>query len=312
MPQPNMPVIEDDSAIARLQACIEGLRETGDVAETECRTLARRLTANCFHLVAVGQFKRGKTSLINALIGEDLLPVSVIPLTSIVTLLEYGDMPDVRVRYYDGREGQVSKEDLDEFVTEKGNPDNEKGINEVVVTWPSAWLKSGVRLVDTPGIGSVYHHNTDQALRFLPRADAVLLVLSAEQPVSQAESDFLKQVAEYAGKMFLIFNKADLLDQADLKESEDFAMQTVTAVLGARVPFFPVSAKLARQARLEGSPEKLARSGFPAFSAALRRFLDNEKGNALVTLSRQRLAAVDIAGALLPGIFPQGAFRAHR
>lgn len=281
MSQSDIPVIDDDSADTRLRECIEELRGTGELPDTECRALAERLAAKEFHLVVVGQFKRGKTSVINALIGEDLLPVGVIPLTSIVTVLEYGESEDVRVRFYDGSEDSVPARDLKSYVTEKGNPGNEKGVGEVVVTSPSPWLRRGVRLVDTPGIGSVYQHNTDEALRFLPRADAVLLVLSAEQPVSKAESDFLKSLAQYAGRIFLVFNKADILDPCELEESTSFASDAVAAALGTGAPLYPVSAKLARESCIEDSQTKLARSGFPPFSAALREFLNSGKGNAV-------------------------------
>jgi GTPase SAR1 family protein len=276
------PSARGASTLERLGSCIADLLESGDVPAEQCRALQEKLVSGVFNLVVVGQFKRGKTSLINALIGQDLLPVGVVPLTSIVTLLSYGEKVTARVVYDDGREEEIALELLWEFATEKGNPKNAKRVGEVAVTCPSPWLKAGVRLVDTPGIGSVYRHNTDVALRFLPKADAVLVVFSADQPVSQSERELLGQVAGYAGKIFLLLNKADLLEDADLRECLAFTRQTVDKALGGGLSLFAVSARLAREARLTGSEEALRLSGFPAFTTALETFLAREKGNALV------------------------------
>lgn len=272
----------DVSTRDRLESCIAELRASGDVPGEQCRALQEKLASGAFNLVVVGQFKRGKTSLINALIGDDLLPVGVVPLTSIVTLLSYGEKIAARVVYDDGREEEIALERLWEFATEKGNPQNAKHVGEVAVACPSPWLKGGVRLVDTPGIGSVYRRNTDEALRFLPKADAVLVVFSADQPVSQAERELVAQVSGYAGKIFLLLNKADLLEDTDLRECSVFTRQAVAEALGEGLPLFAVSARLARESRVTGSDDALRRSGFPAFTAALETFLAREKGNALI------------------------------
>lgn len=249
----------------------------------ELRALRARTESNVFNLVVVGEFKRGKSSVINALIGADILPVGVVPLTAIATILEYGEAPAVRVVFLDGSERQAHLDSLWDFVTEKGNPANEKGVSEVHITWPSAWLKSGVRLVDTPGIGSVYRHNTDVTYRFLPKADAVLFLLSVDQPVGQAEQDFLKEVREYAGRIFFLINKTDLLSEADLAESVAFTSRVLAEVMGGAVPVFPVSARLALASGKGAAEQLLAQSRFPVFTAALEHFLMEGKGNALST-----------------------------
>ena len=276
------------SRLDALRACVARLRDSGDLAPGSCKEIEDRLDAGTFNLVAVGQFKRGKTTLINALIGENLLPVGAIPLTSVVTILAYGETLAVRVLYEDGREEQISRDRLPEYVTERGNPNNAKGVREVEVTYPSPWLKAGVRLVDTPGIGSVYEHNTDVALRFLPKADAVLFILSVEQPVSQAEREFLCQVAEHAAKVFVLLNKADLLAESELPESIEFARGAVSRALGGGAALLAISGRLAIEAQATGSQEILRRSGLPALSEALGCFLSREKEKALAaSLSRK-------------------------
>ena len=138
-----------------LQQCLADAGTLPGVLTAELRTLKERADSSIFNLVVVGEFKRGKSSVLNALIGADVLPVGVVPLTAIATILEYGELPAAHAEFQDGSEQQVPLDALWDYVTEKGNPVNAKGVREVRIAWPSPWLKSGVRLVDTPGIGSV-------------------------------------------------------------------------------------------------------------------------------------------------------------
>ena len=171
--------------------------------------LMEKVRTNTLNLVVVGQFKRGKTCLINALMGVDLLPTAVVPLTSIVTVLTYGEAMHIEVAFQDGEVRAIDPQNLVDYVTEPGNPKNLKNVKEVLVRYPSPYLKDGVRLVDTPGVGSVYLHNTDIAYQYLPNSDAALFLLSVDQPVSQAELDFLKDVQQYSDKIFFLLNKID-------------------------------------------------------------------------------------------------------
>jgi ribosome biogenesis GTPase A len=270
------------SSLDALRQCLAEAQTVAGIPRDEIVALRERADSNVFNLVVVGEFKRGKSSVINALIGADILPVGVVPLTAIATVLTHGERLAITVVFQNGERREVPPEALWDYVTEKGNPRNEKGVAEVRIAYPSDWLKSGVRLVDTPGIGSVYRHNTDVTYRFLPRADAVLFLLSVDQPVGQAEYDFLQKVGEYAGKIFFLLNKADLLDADDLAESVAFSTRVITEAMARPVPVFPVSARLALEAQAAKSAELLEKSRFPVFSAALSRFLMEEKGNALV------------------------------
>ncbi len=268
--------------LREIEQCVEAAQSLPALPSEPLQELREKIGSHTFNLVVVGEFKRGKSSIINALMGANLLPVGVVPLTAAATLLSYGEEFNVEVCFQNGECRRISPFSLPDYVTEKGNPRNEKGVREVRISYPSDWLKSGVRLVDTPGIGSVYRHNTDVTYQFLPKADAVLLTLSVNQPLGQAEYDFLKQVGEYAGKIFVLLNKADLLTESELNESLHFCSGVIAEALGKPVPVFPVSARLALEAKAKDSAELLARSRFPEFSEALSRFLMEEKGNALV------------------------------
>jgi GTPase Era involved in 16S rRNA processing len=262
--------------------CIDSMFAIENIRGCPCEELREKIQTNAFNLLVVGQFKRGKTSLINALLGADILPVAVIPLTSIVTIMTYGEALRVTVFFNDGRITEIKSESLSEHVTEKGNPKNIKDVSEVVITYPSQYLKDGVRLIDTPGVGSIYQHNTDVAYRYLPKCDAALFLLSVDQPMGKAEIDFLKDVKEYSNKIFFLLNKADYLNENDLKESIEFSKGVLQDTMDADVKIFPLSAKRALEGKLNKSEEMVQRSLLPGFSLELNTFLMEDKGRILI------------------------------
>ena len=276
-------------ALAQLRACLGEAARLPGLPGGELDALRVRAGADTFNLVAVGEFKRGKSSVLNALLGANILPVGVVPLTAIATIVSHGERAAAEVTFESGEIRSIAPQDLADYVTEKGNPHNTKKVREAHVTWPSPWLARGVRIIDTPGIGSAYRHNSEVTYRFLPDADAVLFLLSADQPAGQAETDFLERVREYAGRIFFLLNKADLLTGDELAESLEFASRVVAGATGRQVPVFPVSARLALEGLRCEDPALLERSRFPAFTGALEHFLTEGKGNALAAALAKRL-----------------------
>jgi GTPase SAR1 family protein len=272
-----------------LLKCIDEMLAMESIRGCPCEELREKILTNAFNLVVVGQFKRGKTSLINALLGADILPVAVVPLTSIVTIMTYGDALRLKVFFNDGRVTEIESEGLSDYVTERGNPKNIKDVNEVVITYPSHYLKDGVRLIDTPGVGSVYQHNTDVAYQYLPKSDAVLFLLSVDQPMSKAELDFLKDVRGYSDKIFFLLNKADYLNENDLRESIDFSKDVLREATGSEVRIFPLSAKLALDGELGKAAGMIQKSMLPRFCEALNTFLMEEKGKVLIVSAANNL-----------------------
>ncbi len=265
-----------------LLSCIDSMTVIDGIRDCPYDELREKVQDNVFNLVVLGQFKRGKTTLINALLGSEILPTAVVPLTSIATILKYGEELKINVFFNDGRIMEIKPEKLSEYVTEKGNPRNEKDVFEVIITYPSPYLKDGVRLIDTPGVGSVFEHNTDVAYQYLPKSDAALFLLSVDQPVSKAELDFLKDVREYSNKIFFLQNKADYVDKEDLKESISFSKKVLEECMNYEVKIFPLSAKLALEGKLDGKPELLKKSFLPEFENILNTFLMEEKGKVLL------------------------------
>ncbi len=128
-------------------------RESSAVAEA-ARALDKKLVENRFNVVVLGEFKRGKTTFVNALLGAEMLPAAVVPLTSIVTAVTYGEEIRARIEYLDGREEDVSVQDLTRWVTERDNPANHRGIRHAVLSYPSEDLRDGCSSSTPPAWGA--------------------------------------------------------------------------------------------------------------------------------------------------------------
>lgn len=245
--------------------------------------LLDKLRRERFHLVVLGAFKRGKSTLINALLGRPILPMAIVPLTSVVTILSYGEQLQIEVRFLDGSSKKISLEELVDYITEKGNPGNRKQVREVEISYPSEYLRDGVCIIDTPGVGSVYSHNTEVAYNYLPQVDAAIFVVTVDPPLSAAEHEFLRDIREYVHKLFFILNKIDYVAEAERQEALDFTKEVLRQDLATEeIKIFPVSAKQALDGKTNGHPELLIASQLPAFEEHLRHFLYQEKGRVLL------------------------------
>lgn len=210
--------------------------------EDEARGLGRRVREGRFFVACVGQFKRGKSSLVNALVGARVLPTGVAPVTSVVTVVRYGDRTEARVAL-DDREIVVPTSDLARYVSEQGNPGNVKNVRAVEVQVPSELLRSGMCIVDTPGIGSVIGANTAATSAFVPKIDAALVVLGADPPISGEELTLVTQIAAEVDTLLFVLNKADRFTDEERGEARAFCERVLRERLG-KVPgaLFEVSA----------------------------------------------------------------------
>lgn len=248
-----------------------------DISRTALAVLDERkkkLDSDSFNLVVLGQYKRGKTTFINALLGAEILPTAIVPLTSIITRVSYGEKAGAQVRFIDGTTMQIPLDNLRKYVTETENPRNFKGVNMVEVNYPSEYLSQGVSLIDTPGIGSVFTHNTDIAYDFIPMADAAIFVLSADPPISREEHQFLTDILKYVRKLFFVQNKIDVVTEDDREQSLAFSKQVIEQETGLRdIHIYPLSAKLALDGLMNGIPAQIDASRLIEFKTELEKFL---------------------------------------
>jgi len=229
------------------------------------RVVEAKLQDDKFYLAVLGQFKRGKSTFINAILNDDILPTGVVPLTSVVTTIHYAQKVSVEVTYKTGKQKTVTPKQLNEIVTERGNPGNCLGVSRVTIGHPSMFLKEGLILVDTPGVGSMQEANTAETLAYLPRIDAAIFLLSIDQPVNVAELDFINLSNSFSPKIYFVLNKIDLVREKELSESLAYCRKTLAGHL-SEILLYPVSSRW----HLEGH---IGQSGIPALVVDLQESL---------------------------------------
>jgi GTP-binding protein EngB required for normal cell division len=251
-----------------------------DHLPAEAAALTERLVEGRFFVACVGQFKRGKSTLLNALVGDPILPTGVAPVTTVVTLLRHRPRRTARVRLAGADWREIDPAELSDYVTEAQNPENEKGVAGVEVFLPSPLLASGMCLVDTPGIGSVFAGNTEVTREFVPHVDAALVVLGADPPISGDELALVQEVTRHTAHLILVLNKADRLSAAERAEARWFTERVLAERLsGLPGPIFEISAI----ERLGGEPTR----DWTALEHTLET-LARDSGRALVRAAAER------------------------
>ncbi|UZQ82346.1 dynamin family protein [Thermoanaerobacter sp. RKWS2] len=238
---------------------------------------------NIFYLVILGQFKRGKSTFTNYMLGADILPTGVVPLTSVITKIQYSTDIWAKVLYDDGRSENIDIKELDLYCTEKNNPKNIKGVKEIHIGYPFEFISNDVVIIDTPGIGSVYKHNTDVAYSYINKADAVIFLLSVDPPISELEKEFLSKISENVNKIFFVLNKIDYVNEMELKEIINFNENIVREITkNNNISIYPISAKLALEGKISKDNKAIEKSGTQKLENDLQNFLIKEKEKVLL------------------------------
>lgn len=263
--------------------------------DDELRDLFVRLAEDRFNLAIVGRFGRGKTSLMNALIGSDILPTGILPLTSAITSVFYGSMEKVIVRF-EGSDAatEIQIEDIPKYVTQSENPGNVRRVKTVEIQIPAEILRRGIYFCDTPGLGSAISENTQTTETFLPEADALLIVTSYDSPLSVEELALLRLAARYNRKVFVVLNKQDVVTESQREEGLNYVNGRIQETLGVlSQSAFSVSARDGIDAKSRGDRETLRASGIAPLEAELIHFLLDKKRGAFLSSFCERL--IDIA-----------------
>jgi GTP-binding protein EngB required for normal cell division len=256
-------------------ACVP--QPTTDLHE-RLQPLFARLAEDRFNLVVVGRFNRGKTSLMNAILGTDRLPTGIIPLTSVITSVGYGSSECVVLRYRDSMLAkEIAIDELPQHVTQLGNPGNVQRIATAEIRLPAEILRRGFYFVDTPGLGSVIGENTLTTEAFLPEADAFVLVTSYESPLSEEEVSFFKTASASGRRIFVVINKHDTVSPEQRETVLRFVRDQLNDRSRVAPPFFSVSSTDGLTAKLSGDGRRLGASGLPALEEELIGFLLREK-----------------------------------
>jgi len=258
----------------RLAAALE--RFGADVAAGDLQRFreAREQLSGLFLLVIAGEFNSGKSSFINALLGERVLPEGVTPTTDRINLLRHGPA--------------VTEQQLESFLLERTHP---------------AELLREITVVDTPGTNAIIRRHEELTRDFVPRSDLVLFVTSADRPFTESERTFLEQIREWGKKIVFVINKIDILTEAAERDQViSYVADNATALLGETPKILPVSARQAMEARTKGASDIWERSGFDAVEEYLLHTLDQEERVRLKLLNPLNV------GLRLAGRYKEAAF----
>ncbi|HOG08196.1 MAG: dynamin family protein [Syntrophales bacterium] len=237
-PDSSMPDLLSDACgqlMARMRDAVErfqmiSLRRPLDAAEALLRQNSPIAVA------VLGQFKAGKSSFLNSLIGRTLLPVGVVPVTTVITRMQYGPKDLARVRFFDGANREIGLDSLADFTAEAKNPSNEKNIAYVDIELSGLQDYEGLCLVDTPGLGSVFQAHIRESENWLPEVGAALLAISADRPLSEQDLHLIRDLTAHTPRIVLLLTKSDLLDPDQQEEVVTFFQDTLQRELNRKFP----------------------------------------------------------------------------
>ena len=253
------------------------------IQRRQCKLLVDKLSNSNMTISVIGQFKRGKSTLSNCILGKNYMPVGIVPITSAVTKVVYGRQ-SAEVCFENGEVRPVEIDDLSAYISEQENAQNKLGVKEVVIHSESDFLKNGITYVDTPGVGSFHKNNTEVAYDYMKESDAVIFLLSVDSPINQIEIDFLQSTKEYAGKFYFAVNKIDTVSAVDLEAYTGYCAGLLSEIMEtSAIKLMPVSAKTGE--------------GVEALKSAILRDLSASIREIMQESTRKKL--IDIIGSAL-------------
>jgi GTPase SAR1 family protein/uncharacterized membrane-anchored protein YhcB (DUF1043 family) len=241
----------------------------------------RRLADKSYQVLVVGEVKRGKSSFVNALIGQDIVPTDVDVATSQVFRISRAEHEAYRIRFEDDSEQEIKREDLPRYGSQvvadaEGTPGLDQIIRWIEIDVPVRFLPRGTSILDTPGLGGLYEHHAEITQRHIPRADAVIFVLDATRPIVDQELKYVDEIAKTTSSIFFIQTKIDLCRTRQWQEVQGRNQEILRERFHDRlsdVRVWPISSKLLRQAATRGDPDFEVASKHRELAAGLQVFL---------------------------------------
>ena len=246
---------------------------------------------NTIDIAVLGEFKAGKSSFINSFIGKDVLPVGVIPVTSVVTRIGNGDREDALVRYFDGKTESVEIEDIDRFVNESENPDNVKQVEYVDIKLPQPDFLNCLHIVDTPGLGSFWKHNTETTKQWFGRVGVAIVAISVERPLSKDEISLVKEIEKETPEVVILLAKTDLYNRDEVQKIESFIKSSLKSELGKEFRIF----KYSLRKNTSDYKSKIIKSLIEPLNNEFDRKREAILNHKIYSLTKQCIAYLDIA-----------------
>lgn len=324
------PLLNYKQTVFKLSSILRKLREYSEKLNLEksiqlTDDVLQRLEANSFSIAVVGEFKRGKSTLINALLGQEILPSDILPTTATLNRVTYGIRPFVKIHFKDNREEEIAIDQLTNYVT-KLTIESETiaaTVQEAVIYYPVHYCHNHVDIIDTPGLRDDENMNA-VTLSILPHVDVAILVIMAQSPFSQSERAFLENdlLKEDLGRIIFVVTGIDLCNTPEEAEKivkrveeriKKYVFQNAQEQFGkeseeykaylsriGQLKVFGLSAYQALQAKGSGNSNLLNQSKFPKFETALEKFLSEERGviglqvpiNRVITSAKEILVTI--------------------
>ena len=275
-----------------------GMKNTSDSIDE----MMKRSAEDSFDIAIVGEFRRGKSTLINALLGKAILPSDVLPTTATLNRVTYGITPFVKIEYKNGTTEDIDINQLSEYVTKLTDESEQRAqtIRQATVYYPVSYCKNNVDIIDTPGLNDD-ENMTEVTLSVLPQTDAALFVIMAQSPFSEYERDFLenKMLVSDIGRIIFVVTRIDSFDDEDADRVienisariKKYVMEKAKKVLGedseefsaykrklGSIKVLGVSAKQALKAKKTDDMALWEQSRFGAFETELERLLTEDRG----------------------------------
>jgi predicted GTPase len=272
-----------DAFFERRAEVVDALRGLGDVAsalgtqslrERVDRGLVGKLEEDRFHLVVVGEFNHGKTTFVNALLGQQALPVGVTPTTAAIHHIRWAEAPEATLVTTSGERRPMRFDEAKRFAVGGGASSDD--VDYLEIGYPAPLLRERILLVDTPGVNDLSLQRADITYSYIPRADAVLFLLDAGQILKESERVFLndKLLKASRDKIVFIITKWDILSADEQREALAYAKNHLSGLVKEPV-VFAVSAETSLAGNAAGS-------GLPELIAHLTHFLAEERGRILL------------------------------
>lgn len=256
-------------------------------------------------VAVIGGFNAGKSSLLNHLVGQEVLPVGAVPVTAIVTRLRYAPAQRIVVRFLDGTAAEASLGEARDWISEVTNPENREEVSAVEMELPSLRALAPLDFVDTPGMGSAVGENTQATLRWLPRVGCALLVMSIESPLAQSDLETIELLLRHTPRVALVLSKADLIPAAERAQVVDYVRNRLRRAGRGDIPVYLYSTRLSPDAFRSGVHEELLRPLQQSAAATLEEIV-RHKLEALIDRAtdhaRVALAAATDAGSRLESL----------
>lgn len=316
-------VTDVTTGLSALQNTCRNLNMAGQA--DELNKISDRLKNHIFSVGIMGEFKRGKSTVINALLGQDIVPADVVPCSATLNYVRWDTEKRAEIHYKDGSAENVSVEELANYVTKITSESQKTSANveDAVVYYPCAFCQNGVQIVDTPGLNDD-DRMTAISENVIPTLDAIIMVITAQSPFSQSEAEFVrnKVMTSDLGRIIFVVNKIDLTDEDErprllrhIKERIQSSVLEKTALVYGEdseeykatkdkigdVRLIAVSAKKALKGKINNKPEMTDESGYNEFETALSYLLTEERGlldlihpvNQIMSISKEALQTIE-------------------